>query len=123
MASESWILMEPIMELLAIDHLIQKLISSTSAVVPRAEGFWTERTQVWSEAWLKVLMASHQDAQLIPVKIGMQALSLDIVKVEDLEYNSISMWFQHRFITMVVMLNHEQPMKVFNDGNDHCIHK
>ena len=36
-------------------------------------------------------MASHQDAQLIPVKIGMQALSLDIVKVEDLEYNSISM--------------------------------
>ena len=31
--------------------------------------------------------------------------------------------FQHRFITMVVMLNYEQLMKVFDDGNDHSIHK
>ena len=57
------------------------------------------------------------------MKIGMWASSLDIVKVEDLECNSITMWFQHRLITMVVMLNHEQPVKMFNDGDDHNIHK
>ena len=72
--------MKPILESLAVDHLIQKLISSVSAAVPRARGFWTKRTQVWPEAWLKALMASHQNAQLAPVKIGMQVLSLDIVK-------------------------------------------
>ena len=68
-------------------------------------------------------MAGHQDAQLAPVKMGMQVLILDIVKVEDLECNNISVKFQHRFITMVVMLNHKQPVKAFDDGDHHSIHK
>ena len=122
MASESWILVEPMMESMAVDYFIQKLISSMVVVVPR-EGFGTARTQVWPEAWLQALMASHQDIQLASVKIGMRALILNIVKVENLECNSISMQFQHRFIIMVVMFNYEQPVKVFDDGDDHSIHK
>ena len=73
---------------------------------------------MWPEAWLKALIASHHDAQLAPVKMEMWVSSLDIVKkIEDLKCNSISVQFQHRFITMVVMLNHEQLLQM--SGTSH----